>query len=127
MVGIGAIPAIVLGLLLPMCPESPRHLISHRKVDEAKVVLRRVFPNATPELVDGKVRAIQKSFEITTTILADKTLRWQFKQLVMVPANRRALITACMVMASKFPLHFSSNTFETDQLPQFHNSEVSTL
>jgi MFS transporter, SP family, solute carrier family 2 (myo-inositol transporter), member 13 len=102
MVGIGAVPAILLGILLPLCPESPRHLISHRKVDEAKTVLHRVFPNATPELVAGKVRAIQRSLEVTTTILADKTLWWQFKQLVMVPANRRALITACMVMASKF-------------------------
>ncbi|KAE9372467.1 general substrate transporter [Stipitochalara longipes BDJ] len=99
MVGIGAVPAIILGLLLPLCPESPRHLISHRKVEEAKVVLQKVFPNATPELVEGKVRAIQRSLEVTTTILADKTLWWQFKQLVMVPANRRALITACMVMA----------------------------
>jgi SP family myo-inositol transporter-like MFS transporter 13 len=29
MVGIGAVPAILLGLLLPLCPESPRHLVSH--------------------------------------------------------------------------------------------------
>jgi len=99
MVGIGAIPAIILALLLPLCPESPRHLISHGKVEEAKTVLQRVFPNATPDLVEGKARAIQRSLEVTTSILADKTLWWQFKQLFMVPANRRALITACMVMA----------------------------
>jgi len=99
MVGLGAVPAIILGFLLPLCPESPRHLISHSKPEEAKIVLQRVFPNATPELVEGKIRAIQRSLEVTTSILADKTLWWQFKQLVMVPANRRALITACMVMA----------------------------
>jgi SP family myo-inositol transporter-like MFS transporter 13 len=101
MVGVGAVPAILLAVLLPLCPESPRHLISHLKVEEAKVVLHTVFPNATPELVEGKVRVIQRSLEVTTSILADKTLWWQFKQLVTVPANRRALITACMVMASK--------------------------
>src|SRR3954471_2416845 len=26
MVGLGAVPAIVLGVLMPFCPESPRHL-----------------------------------------------------------------------------------------------------
>jgi MFS transporter, SP family, solute carrier family 2 (myo-inositol transporter), member 13 len=101
MVGIGAIPAIILAILLPLCPESPRHLISHGKIEEAKKVLHRVFPNATPDLVAGKTRAIQRSLEVTTSILADKTLWWQCKQLFLVPANRRALITACMVMASK--------------------------
>lgn len=110
MVGIGAIPAIILAILLPLCPESPRHLISHGKIDEAKKVLARVFPNATSELVDGKARSIQRSLEVTTSILADKTLWWQFKQLVTIPANRRALITACMVMASKLlPPHTQVN------------------
>lgn len=43
----------------------------------------------------------QRSVDATTLSTADQSLWWQFKQLVTVPANLRALTTACVVMASK--------------------------
>jgi SP family myo-inositol transporter-like MFS transporter 13 len=101
MVGLGALPAIVLAAVMPLCPESPRQLISHGKVNEAKKVLKRIFPHATPEQVDSKVRLIQLSIEEVTASVADKSLWWQLRQLFLVPANLRALISACAVMASK--------------------------
>jgi MFS transporter, SP family, solute carrier family 2 (myo-inositol transporter), member 13 len=101
MVGLGAVPAIVLAAVLPLCPESPRHLISHSKLDEAKKVLHQVFPKATPDMVEGKVRLIQRSLEVATGVLSDRSIWWQFKQLLTVPANLRALLSACMVMAGK--------------------------
>ncbi|KAH9217154.1 myo-inositol transporter [Leptodontidium sp. 2 PMI_412] len=99
MVGLGALPAIVLAAVLPLCPESPRHLVSHRKVDEAKKVLHQIFPQATLEMVDNKIKLIQASLEISTGILSDRSIWWQLKQLFCVPANARALFTACAVMA----------------------------
>lgn len=106
MVGLGAVPAIILGFTLPFCPESPRQLISHSKIDESKRVLKRIFPHANPEQISSKVKLIQRSIEETTTGISNKSLSWQFKQLFTVPANLRALATACAVMASEF---FSSD------------------
>ncbi|KAH7372143.1 myo-inositol transporter [Cadophora sp. MPI-SDFR-AT-0126] len=99
MVGLGAVPAIILAALLPLCPESPRHLVSHNRLDEARKVLHSIFPQATPEMVENKVKLIQISLEITTGVLSDKSLWWQLKQLFCIPANRRALLSACAVMA----------------------------
>ncbi|KAI9927378.1 hypothetical protein AWENTII_006180 [Aspergillus wentii] len=99
MVGLGAIPAIVLGFMMPLCPESPRQLISHSHDDKANKVLRRIFPNATDEQIVAKIRLIKHSIEDTAVSVSDRSLWWQTKQLFTVPANLRALATACAVMA----------------------------
>jgi SP family myo-inositol transporter-like MFS transporter 13 len=87
MVGLGAIPAIILAACLPWCPESPRQLISHTKIEEARKVLQRIFPRATPEQVLAKIELVQRSIDATTLSMADQSLWWQLKQLVTVPAN----------------------------------------
>ncbi len=102
LVAVGGIPPIVLACLLPFCPETPRQLISRSKIEEAKRVIAKVYPHATPEQVEGKAMHIQNMIQDEAQIMADKTLWWQFKQLHRVPANLRALICACTVMASKY-------------------------
>ncbi|KAL1869739.1 hypothetical protein Plec18167_007663 [Paecilomyces lecythidis] len=99
MVGLGAVPAILLAITLPWCPESPRQLISHGHIEDAKKVLKRIFPNANDEQIASKTRLVQRSIDEYAVGVADKTLWWQFKQLVTIPANLRALTTACAVMA----------------------------
>ena len=101
MVGIGAAPAIVLAAMMPWCPESPRQLISHGKITDGRKTLSRIWPNATPEQVTSKIKHIQRSIEESVSCVSDKTLWWQVKQLFTVPANLRALTTACAVMASE--------------------------
>ncbi|KAL1632865.1 hypothetical protein SLS58_011312 [Diplodia intermedia] len=98
-VGIGAAPAILLALMLPKCPESARQLIAHGKLDEAAVVIRKIFPKATDKQVKDKVQLILNSVHEVTSALEDKTLWWQFKQLFTVSANARPLISTCVVMA----------------------------
>lgn len=101
MVTIGGIPPIILALLLPWCPESPRQLFSHGKIEEGTKVIARVYPHAMEAQVKAKVDHILWTIQAEEEITADKSLWWQFKQLHCVPSNLRALVCACAVMASK--------------------------
>ena len=99
MVAIGAVPAIILAFMLPLCPESPRQLVSHGRLEEADRVLARIYPRATPQQRAEKMRSIEESIQEATNAVADKSLWWTFKQLHSVPSNFRALVSACTVMA----------------------------
>ncbi|MCJ1259176.1 myo-inositol transporter [Lignoscripta atroalba] len=99
MVGIGALPAIVLIALLPFCPESPRQLVFHDKPDQAAAVIRRIFPNGTELQVQQKVEHISRHVAEMKAASAGKSQLWQIKQLYVIPANLRALIAACGLMA----------------------------
>ena len=102
-IAIGAVPAIALAVTMPLCPETPRQLIAHSHDNEAKAVLRKIFPRATDQQVIAKVRVIRYSIEETTASVSDKSLWWQAKQLFTVGANLRALVTACSIMAGNLP------------------------
>ena len=99
MVGIGAIPAIILAALLPFCPESPRQLVYHDRHDEAAKVIARIFPEGTPEQVQQKIRHISHHVAAAKSLKEGKGSWWLLKQLYVVPANLRALIAACGLMA----------------------------
>lgn len=99
MVGGGAIPAIVLAILLLFCPESPRQLISHNKAEEAAKVIRKIYPNATDQQVEDKIKHITYHVDLAKAINNGKGRWWIIKQLYVVPANLRALISACGLMA----------------------------
>ncbi|KAF5862868.1 myo-inositol transporter [Aspergillus alliaceus] len=90
MVGLGAIPAVLLVVTMPFCPEIPRQLVLHGRIEEAKIVLAKIFPRVTDQQVDAKARLIRHSIEESTASL---------RELFTVGANVRALITACNVMA----------------------------
>lgn len=99
MVGLGAVPAIALICLLPFCPESPRQLIYHNRPDDAAAVIRRIFPKGTEEQVQQKVRHIADHVSQSKALSEGKGNWWLFKQLYVVPANFRALVAACGLMA----------------------------
>lgn len=87
--------------MLPFCPESPRQLIAHGKLDQADRVLRQIFPKATDKQIKDKIQLILNSVHEVTSALEDKTLFWQLRQLFTVPANWRPLISTCVVMAGR--------------------------
>jgi len=99
MVAIGAVPAIVLLCLLPLCPESPRQLVYHGRYDEAERVIARIFPNGTQLQVQQKVQHITQHVNQAKQAVAGKSTFWLLKQLYVVPSNLRALIAACGLMA----------------------------
>ncbi|KAF7535714.1 hypothetical protein G7054_g5098 [Neopestalotiopsis clavispora] len=98
MVALGAVPSIILGCLLPFCPESPRQLLFHGKTEEARGVIQRIFKNASPEMVDDKVRRIESSVNQSKSTLEGRS-RWAaIKRMHTNPANFRALVCACTLM-----------------------------
>jgi SP family myo-inositol transporter-like MFS transporter 13 len=98
MVGLGAVPALVLAALLPFCPESPRQLAYHGRIAEAEVVIAKIYKGATPEQVRTKVALIVKACEESKELNENES-RWsKIKQLHTVPSNLRALICACGLM-----------------------------
>jgi SP family myo-inositol transporter-like MFS transporter 13 len=99
MVGLGAVPAIILCCLLPFCPESPRQLIYHDKPREAERVIQRIFPRGTEEQVRQKVQHITARVTAAKTLHEGKGSWWLLKQLYVIPSNLRALIAACGLMA----------------------------
>ncbi|KAI5925548.1 general substrate transporter [Camillea tinctor] len=99
MVAIGGVPPILLAICLTWCPESPRQLLMHRKVEEARKAIARVYPDANEAQVQAKMDIITYAIEYESNAVGDKSLWWQFKQLHCVPSNLRALISACAVMA----------------------------
>ncbi|KAJ6069493.1 hypothetical protein N7499_011380 [Penicillium canescens] len=114
MVALGGVPAIFLAVLMPRCPESPRQLVSHGRFEEAGRALGKIFPNASEAQAAGKIRVVEAAIEERGVSISERSLKWQLGKLFLVPANRRALITACMVMAAwwfQYPLYYSSTLF----------------
>ena len=98
MVGLGGVPSIMLACMLPFCPESPRQLIYHGKLEEATVVLQRIYRDATPAQVQSKVALIAAACEESRELNGDMS-RWQkIKLLHTNGANFRALVSACGLM-----------------------------
>ncbi|TKA26011.1 hypothetical protein B0A50_05523 [Salinomyces thailandicus] len=97
MVGLGAVPAIVLACLLPLCPESPRQLIFHGKHEEAERVLLKIYKGASIEQVRGKIALVAAACEETKEL--NEGSRWmKIKKLHTNPAYFRALVCACGLM-----------------------------
>ncbi|KAJ5334705.1 hypothetical protein N7452_007108 [Penicillium brevicompactum] len=98
MVGLGAVPALVLGALMPFCPESPRHLAYNGRNDEARVVLRKIYSEATEEQIDAVLLSIVTACDQAREIDESGSRFSKIKQLHTVPSNLRALISACGLM-----------------------------
>ncbi|KAB8229633.1 general substrate transporter [Aspergillus alliaceus] len=98
-VGIGAVPPLALGVLLFLCPESPRQLVSHGDNAGADAVLRRIYPQSTAEQRQAKIQSIELSLQEATTGLSDEALWVTVKRVFTTPATGRAVLTACVVMA----------------------------
>lgn len=98
MVGLGAVPAIILACLLPFCPESPRQLIYHGKTEEAERVIAKIYKGASTQQVRHKVALIARACDEAKELNENES-RWsKIKRLHTVPSNLRALISACGLM-----------------------------
>ncbi|KAF2854699.1 myo-inositol transporter [Plenodomus tracheiphilus IPT5] len=98
-VGIGAAPAILLAGLLTLCPESPRQLVVHGRLEEASVVLLRIYPTSTEEQRQAKITSIEMSIHETSQSLDKDTFFQTLARIFRNTATFRAVFTACTIMA----------------------------
>ncbi|KAI5197773.1 myo-inositol transporter [Aureobasidium subglaciale] len=94
MAGLGALPPIILVCLLPFCPESPRQLIYHNKLEEAEIVIRNIYKGASELQIRNKVALINQSCELSKEINESET-RWAKIKRLHQGSNFRALLVAC--------------------------------
>lgn len=97
-VGIGAAPPLILAGLLFLCPESPRQLVSHGKLEAADAVLLRIYPTSTDEQRQAKITSIELSLQDSAT-MSDESILATLKKVFTTPSTGRAVLTACVVMA----------------------------
>lgn len=98
MVGIGAVPSILLGVFLFWCPESPRQLMYHNQREKCLQVLRQIYPNGTEDQIVDKVQSIENGVNQAKALSEEVHFRKVVKNLFTIPANLRALTAACGLM-----------------------------
>lgn len=98
MIGLGAIPSILLGVFLFFCPESPRQLLFHNRPEQCKMVIHQIYPNASPEQVAEKLIAIEYGVTQAKALNEEISIKASLGMLFSIPANRRAGIAACGLM-----------------------------
>ncbi|XP_027332953.1 probable inositol transporter 2 isoform X2 [Abrus precatorius] len=61
MLGVAAVPALTQIILMLLLPESPRWLFRKGRQDEAKEILRKIYP---PQVVEDEINALKESVEM---------------------------------------------------------------
>ncbi|KAG8355261.1 Myo-inositol transporter 1 [Fusarium venenatum] len=118
MVGLGALPSILLGVLLFWCPESPRQLCFHNRPEECLHVLQRMYPTANETQVAQMMADIQYGVAQAKALNEEISVRQSLKSLITVPANRRAAIVACGLMATQQLCGFNTMMYYSSTLFQ---------
>ncbi|CAJ1975639.1 unnamed protein product [Sphenostylis stenocarpa] len=87
MLGVAAVPALIQIILMALLPESPRWLFRKGKEEEAKEILRRIYP---PQEVEDEIYALKESveMEVREASASDKV---SIMKLVKTKTVRRGL------------------------------------
>ncbi|KAG6358566.1 hypothetical protein INS49_012084 [Diaporthe citri] len=123
MVGIGGVPSIILSVLLFWCPESPRQLMFHGRREECERVLRRIYPHATEEHLANNLLSLEYGVNASKDLSEEISWRTSLKNIFTIPANFRATIAACGIMAFQqfcgfnTLMYYSSTLFDIAGFP----------
>ncbi|OXB33635.1 hypothetical protein LQV05_001628 [Cryptococcus neoformans] len=94
---LGAVPSLFQLILFHYLPESPRILILRGQTDRARHVFSRIYPNATPEMIDYKFRVAQE-YVAATTALQSGTTYWQRTETLFTKGSyRRSIATVSLI------------------------------
>ncbi|WVQ78653.1 hypothetical protein IAT38_000740 [Cryptococcus sp. DSM 104549] len=94
---LGVAPSILQLVLFHWLPESPRILIVRGQKEDARVVFSRIYPTATAEMVDYKLRVAEEYVTATTVLQTETTYRQRVSIIFNTGSYRRAIILVCAV------------------------------
>ncbi|CAN1175058.1 Inositol transporter 4 [Linum perenne] len=100
MLGVAGLPALIQFGLMFYLPESPRWLYSRDKVDEAKAILEKIYPE---EEVEAEMAALKESVESEkkdSALLGD-SLGSKLKNVFKNPVVRRGLYAGITVQVAQ--------------------------
>lgn len=122
LVGLGAAPAVLQGLLVLIMPETPRWLVKAGRTDEARAIVRKVAgvtgaraSVAVDQIlnnIEAEVREeedAQKARRRGAGEQRENLLLESWNELLYVRRNRRALAIACMLQGLQQLCGFVSN------------------
>ncbi|AFR95267.1 MFS transporter, SP family, solute carrier family 2 (myo-inositol transporter), member 13 [Cryptococcus neoformans C23] len=97
--GLGVVPSVVQLCLMHFLPESPRVLVLRGKEQEARACLKKIYGNATDDIIDLKLRIVKQYVAATTTMQRDLSFTERAKKYWTHKPYRRAIISVSGVQA----------------------------
>jgi SP family myo-inositol transporter-like MFS transporter 13 len=97
--GLGVVPSIVQLCLMHWLPESPRVLVIRGQTDAARATLRKIYRDASDEIIELKLRIVQDYVDATTTLQRSMTFTQRVKKYWTHKPYRRAIISVSGVQA----------------------------
>lgn len=94
MVGLGAVPAAVQGILVTFMPETPRWLVKAGMLSAAVEVVKKSHSDGDD--IEAIVKLIEREARQEREARAN-SIRGVWKELISVGGNRRALVIACLL------------------------------
>lgn len=98
-VGISIIPPAIQFISFLFLPDTPRFLVMKNRPQEAAKAISRIYTNATPELVEEKIREIQEANAEIPGKNAVQRYRYAWLRIHTTASNFRALFIACALQA----------------------------
>ncbi|WVO16429.1 hypothetical protein L204_104105 [Cryptococcus depauperatus] len=100
-IGLGVLPSFIQLFSIGFLPESPRILLLRSDMAAARSITTQIYPFATPEQVDSKLKLMKAAADLSKKYIEKSTQLERFQHLVTMGVNRRALIIGCGLQAAQ--------------------------
>ncbi|KAL7424987.1 hypothetical protein Q5752_000674 [Cryptotrichosporon argae] len=89
---LGIVPSAIQIIIMHWLPESPRVNVLRDQDDRARKTLARIYPKATPDQVESKLRVLRNTVEASTQMQHRLTFKDRMRKLWQHKPYRRAIL-----------------------------------